>query len=405
MGYVTAFRGRRDSYQVPLALAEFNKLDRFITDHYWGLPERKLQHVLPARLMEALRGRRAEGLPQERVDRLRVTAAAESGARILRVPAASIYNTFDPLYGRAAAREARRSKSDLLMYSSYAHEAFSAQFRHTPRKVLFQFHPHYATENAILELDRKVSEKLGIFFSGQFERRANGQNQSRERGDSAWRLADHIICASCFTKQSLVEAGASPSDITVVPYGIDFAAQETAAEPGAVSDRFHALFVGSGLQRKGLHHLLLAWQRASLPADARLTVVARVVDPGLLPLLHSVPGVQLRRGVTRLELLQLYDGATIFVMPSLIEGFGQVYLEALARGLPVIGTRHTCLPDIGDEEQGIFLTTPGDVKGLVALLERLNMKLLGNRVVRANAARWARQFGWEKFRSGLNRAL
>jgi glycosyltransferase involved in cell wall biosynthesis len=155
------------------------------------------------------------------------------------------------------------------------------------------------------------------------------------------------------------------------------------------------LFVGSGLQRKGLHHLLLAWHRA------RLTVVARVVDPGLIPLLQTTRGVHDRRGETEPELRQLYSAATVFAMPSLVEGFGQVYLEALAQGLPVIGTRNTCLPDIGGEEDGIFLTTPGNIDELVALLERLCVQLDNNTAIRDKAADRARQFTSARFRSTL----
>lgn len=401
MGYVCAFRGRRDSYQVPIALAESGKLDRFITDHYCGLPERALAHLLPARLAESVRGRRADGLPEDYVTRLRLTAAAESAARMLKVPSASIYETFDPRYGQVAAREARRLKSDLLMYSSYASEAFNARYDHTPRKILFQYHPHHELEEAILELDRKASDKLGIVFSGKFESLTDRQNGSRQRGDSAWQVADHTICASAFTKQSLVHAGADPTKITVVPYGIGFAPSKSVIEPHQQDTGFHALFVGSGLQRKGLHHLLLAWQRARLRADARLTVVSRVIDPGLTQLLQSTRGVHLKRGVSETELRRLYERATVFVMPSLVEGFGQVYLEALASGLPVIGTPHTCLSDIGGEAEGIFLTTPGLVEELVAVLERLSSELTDNTAVRQRARNCARQFTWERFRSSL----
>ena len=46
-------------------------------------------------------------------------------------------------------------------------------------------------------------------------------------------------------------------------------------------------------------------------------------------------------------------------MPSLVEGFGQVYLEALAEGTPILGTKNTALPDLGGEEDGVFLATAG----------------------------------------------
>ena len=401
MGYVCAFRGRRDSYQVPVALAEAGKLDRFITDQYFGSLGRMLALILPDQSARALRARRAEGLPENLITQLWVTAAAEAAARKLKVPAAAIYDTFDPNYGKAAARVARRCKSDLLIYSSHAHEAFDYRFQHTPRKLLVQYHPHHRVEDAILESDRRASEKFGIAFRGQLESLPDRHNGSRQRGDAAWRMADHTVCASAFTKDSLVQAGADPAKISIIPYGVDFTPRLSAEKPYQPAKGFHALFVGSGLQRKGLHHLLLAWQRARLDAEAQLTVVARVVDPGLLPLLQSTRGLRFKKGVTATELRDLYDTATVFVMPSLVEGFGQVYLEALSRGLPVVGTRHTCLPDIGGEQDGIFLITPGNIDELVSLLERLSVELNNNTAVRHNAAHHARQFTWEAFRSKL----
>jgi glycosyltransferase involved in cell wall biosynthesis len=404
MGYICAFRGRRDSYQVPVALAEAGKLDRFITDHYCGLPERLLARLLPQRLAESVRGRFDDGLPEALVRRLRWTAAAEAAARLSKTPAA-IFDMFDPRYGVIAACEARRLKSDLLMYSPYAWEAFSAPFEHSPRKVLFQYHPHFAIEDAILKADRTASEKLGIEFSGRLDGIGEGNSGVRLRADSAWQIADRVLCASAFTKQSLVEVGADPAKISVVPYGVHFAPPRIDGEPRQPDDGFHALFVGSGLQRKGLHHLLLAWRRARLPPMARLTVVARVIDPGLVPLLETTPGVHVLRGVTGEELRRLYDSATVFVMPSLVEGFGQVYLEALARGLPTIGTRNTCIPDIGSEAEGIFLTTPGKIDELAALLERLSVQLHDNFDIRRKAALHAHQFTWARFRSALRSAV
>jgi glycosyltransferase involved in cell wall biosynthesis len=405
MGYICAFRGRRDSYQVPVALAEVGKLDQFITDHYCGLPERMLARLLPQRFAESVRGRFDEGLPKALVTRLRWTAAAEAAARLSKVPAATIFDTFDPRYGVIAAREARRLKSDLLMYSPYAHEAFIARFEHSLRKVLFQYHPHFALEDAILKADRNASEKLGIEFSGRLESIEEGPNSVRLSADSAWQIADQVLCASTFTKQSLVDAGADPAKISVVPYGVHLTPQQIAGDPQQPEDGFHALFVGSGLQRKGLHHLLRAWKRARLRAGACLTVVARVIDPGLLPLLETTPRVHVLRGLTGEELRRLYNTATVFVMPSLAEGFGQVYLEALAQGLPVIGTRNTCLPDIGREAEGVFLVTPGQIDELAALLERLSVQLDSNLEIRRSAALHAQQFTWTRFRSTLRNAL
>jgi glycosyltransferase involved in cell wall biosynthesis len=398
VGYVCAFPGRRDGYQVPVALAEAGCLDCFITDHYCGPRERALSRLLPRRLGERVRQRCEAGLPSHRVRRLPLTAAAAALARATGCPSAAVYERFDPRYGEVAAEEARRRHSHLFMYSPYAWSAFSARYAHAPRKVLFQFHPHHDLEHAVLKADADASERAGIRFSDRIENLHDRVPAGRVRGDAAWQLADHVVCASSFTRTSLLEMGARPEKLTVTPYGVT-------AGPVCVDDGdshrgegFHVLFVGSGVQRKGLHHLLLAWRRASMPPGARLTVVARVLDAGLAPLVASTPGVELRRGVTQGELWGLYGSATLFAMPSLVEGFGQVYLEALAHSLPVLGTAHTCCPDLGTEADGVFVATPGNIDELAASLERLARALPGNAAIRRRARECAARFTWTAFR-------
>jgi glycosyltransferase involved in cell wall biosynthesis len=335
------------------------------------------------------------------VRRLRLTAVAEMLARAAGCPGAAIYEFFDPRYGKIAASEARRRRSDLFMYSPYAWSAFSARYTHTPRKVLFQFHPHHAVESAVLRVDRVASEQANIRFADGVENPRGEAPPGRLRGDDAWQLADHVVCASSFTRESLLEAGARPEQISVAPYGVSAEAAEPEVASGPPEEPFRALFVGSGIQRKGLHHLLLAWQRARLTSASRLTVVARVLDAGLVPLVESTPGVELRRGVTSSELRHLYSTATLFAMPSLIEGFGQVYLEALAHGLPVLGTPNTCCPDLGTEADGVYLTAPGNIDELVANLERLAQTLPCNTGARQRARECGARFTWASFRQRI----
>lgn len=401
MGYICAFRGRRDSYQLPLALEEAGKLDRFITDHYFGLPEKIVAGLLPSRFAEAAQNRFEAGLSQRRVLSLRITAALKSGFRRIGMSPADVYERFDARYGKVAIREARRLKSDLFLYSSYAWEAFNATYAHAPRKILFQYHPHYALENEILRGDRTASQEMGICFSDTFESSALKPDGMRKRSDQAWQLADAIVCASGFTKRSLVEAGANPDWISVVPYGIPPIIVPEEGDLKNGDSVFEVLFVGSGLQRKGLHHLLLAWQRARLPPGSRLTVVARVINSGLSTLIEKTPNVRYIQGVTKAELWALYRSSTLFAMPSLVEGFGQVYLEALSSGLPVLGTPNTCCPELGEERHGVFIVPPAEPDLLAAKLNSLAQQLPGNELIRRNARLRSQQFGWENFRSRL----
>jgi glycosyltransferase involved in cell wall biosynthesis len=307
----------------------------------------------------------------------------------------------DDRFSQAAAAMARQKKADLFLYSPYAGTAFSQSYRHDPRKLLFQFHPHVATERRILREDWTRFSGL-IAGALVVENIDAGKTDARDRSDDSWKRADHIVCASSFSRKSLIDAGADAARISVVPYGVDMEAQP----PGLPRDSFfHVIFVGSGLQRKGLHHLLLAWQRASLPADSKLTLICRVVEPAFLPLIAATPRVQLIPGLSRAELDRLYGCATLLAMPSLIEGFGQVYLEALGHGLPVLGTAQTGLPDLGIEADEIYSCESGNIEELAETLTRLSRKLPLAADVNERARQCAGRFSWQSFRNRIRELL
>jgi glycosyltransferase involved in cell wall biosynthesis len=314
---------------------------------------------------------------------------------------------FDATYAEVAARRARQTRSHLFLYTPYAWEAFAASYSHSPRRVLFQYHPHADFERQVLKEDAARFSRFDFESDQQAETRSSPAAKHHRRVEDAWKHADLIVCASSFTQHTLAEAGADPNSCVVIPYGVNLpdVPEEAREEIGNAGSEFHVLFVGSGVQRKGLHHLLLAWEQAVLPSSSSLTLVCRVIDPVLERLASSTSRATLRRGVSFDTLLTLYRQSTLFAMPSLIEGFGQVYLEALSQGCPVLGTSHTCLADVGTEEDGIFLTEPGDVETLAGRLEELATVLPENRSIRIRARELARTFSWSRFRSQLSRVI
>src|SRR5437870_13568156 len=101
--YVCAFRGRRDSYQVPLALAEGGLLDQFITDAYASSSIRILARFLSERVREKAASRRVDGSPSERVRCLSLTVCAEHVRHHLGCARARTFAEFDSRFSRAAA--------------------------------------------------------------------------------------------------------------------------------------------------------------------------------------------------------------------------------------------------------------------------------------------------------------
>jgi len=369
--YVCAFGGRRDYYQVPVALAEAGMLDRFITDAYYGEIPSLLERVLSPGLIEKMHFRHDPRIPLDKVKCLWTMLPERRLRHSLGFSDWQIFARLDRKLSLAAAEQARRTRSNLILYNPYAWEAFTSRYTHAPKKVLFQFHPHPDCERRIL-LDDSTRYRL-FDYSYEDEVGDDVDETIKQRTRDCWRHADLILCASTFTKQSLLEAGADPTRCEIVPYGIDL---PEIRNESFVSEAFHVVFVGSGTQRKGPHHLLLAWQKATLPKGSKLTLVCRIIDAGLEKIVKSTSGVELLRGLSSEALQRLYGESSLLAMPSLVEGFGQVYLEALAQGCPVLGTPNTCLPDLGPSP-AILLVTPGAIDELVANLEMLSCLLPG----------------------------
>jgi glycosyltransferase involved in cell wall biosynthesis len=79
----------------------------------------------------------------------------------------------------------------------------------------------------------------------------------------------------------------------------------------------------------------------------------------------------------------LYGDADLFVLPSRFEGYGMAFAEALAHGLPVIGTTAGAIPETVPKGAGV-LVPPDDARTLAAALRRL---IGGSDERRAMAAR------------------
>lgn len=155
----------------------------------------------------------------------------------------------------------------------------------------------------------------------------------------------------------------------------------------------HLLSVGSLIERKGFDILIAAlatmtdtpWHLTIAGDCQRDSVVARTIE-------SDISRLNLNARVSRLgavsasTLAQLYDESDVFVLASRLEGYGMAYAEAIAHGLPVIGTTAGAIPDTVPAECGL-LVPPDDVFALSLALRRL----IQHPAERQRLARGARQ--------------
>ena len=251
--------------------------------------------------------------------------------------------------------------------------------------------PYYAMTGKIMKQEAELFPEIAPAIPSIREPREKIRRKQQEI-----ELADHIFVASSISKQSLLEIGVKAEKITVIPYGSPLEYFQPQPKP---DNCLRALFVGRLSPRKGVHYLLQAWQNLKL-TDAELMLVGtNMFPPGWLEqygeIYHHVPSVP------HLLLNQYYSSASVFVFPSLVEGFGLVLLEAMCCGIPVITTTNTAGPDIITDGVEGFIIPIRDVEALQEKLEWCYHHPQELAAMGQAARRKAEQLNWGLYRDRL----
>lgn len=385
--YIVAHNRDRDFYQLAAAVAENGALERLVTDYYAGAGPVQIPR---------LRHRRSPLIPPENVQGIWSTVALQA----LRGPLDRLGSDTIHMVNRRIGREVRRiarscPEADLLLYSTYAREAFSDPALADREKTLFMFHPHPKLIREILEPD--VAE-WGIGLSGLQEE--TGLAHRVDVLDAELAHADRVLCASALSKRSAVRAGFPEERVHVVPYGI------ARPMPGYRDLRAQGplrfLFVGQAIHRKGVHHLLAAWRSLRL-RDAELVMVCSRAQDGLLDGLP--PGVTVKSGLSSAGLWEEYCRAHCFVLPSLVEGFGLVLLEAMSAGCYTVFSENTGFADLGLPETAGTQCKAGDTASLAAAIGTVVERLARGAVDHGSIRAAGKEFSAERFRETVRRCL
>ncbi len=162
----------------------------------------------------------------------------------------------------------------------------------------------------------------------------------------------------------------------------------------------YLLFVGSQAPRKNLPRLLEAFARLRRWSDRwRLVVVGAGPRPpaAIAAQIHRLglaDGVHVAGRVPEEDLPALYNGADLFVFPSLYEGFGLPVLEAMACGVPVVTADRSSLPEVAGD--AALLVDPTDVEAIAAALRRVLADEALAASLRARGLARAATFSWER---------
>ncbi|GAC1543020.1 MAG: glycosyltransferase family 4 protein [Herpetosiphon sp.] len=216
------------------------------------------------------------------------------------------------------------------------------------------------------------------------------------------RRGDAVIATSMYCRQTIHEHYRVPlASIGVVSEGIDLERWRSALHYVAPrSDmRPTILCVARQYSRKRIGDLIrVVPSLLKYQPDLQVHIVG---DGPLHNVLVDLAGhckvaaaVQFLTDLSFQELIREYAYADVFCLPSAQEGFGIVFLEAMAASLPIVSTRAAAIPEVVVHGDTGILVAPGDVSSLAgALLFLLNDGDVRSRYSQA-AQRRVEAFDW-----------
>jgi glycosyltransferase involved in cell wall biosynthesis len=190
--------------------------------------------------------------------------------------------------------------------------------------------------DALLKLRDQGLDVFRVLTNDEMARR-------RERQLGIYAKAAGVIAMSRWLAESLVaDTGLPREKVHVVHPGL--VAGNSAPLPMRPAPRRRLLFIGRTFASKGGDIVLKALARLRDQVDPRITLT--IAGPPAWPAGDVPDGVDFLGALPSGEVAKLYDTHDLFVLPTRIEGFGIVFAEALARGLPCIGRNNFAMPEI-----------------------------------------------------------
>ncbi len=216
--------------------------------------------------------------------------------------------------------------------------------------------------------------------------------------------AQEVICVGTMLEKNLQSIIADPCKTTVIPNFVDIETFEAGHRITHKEKEFVFVSVANLSRRKGLHELIEAFhqfvtthtthtedKQTGRLDHLKLLIVGDGEERENLQQQIDRLGLQQQISLVgrlgRIELAQLLRRCDAFVLPSHAETFGIVYIEAMATGMPAIGTICGGPEDIITPECG-YLLAPGDVAMLAQKMKEMydNYDRFDKKVIRQSVA-------------------
>lgn len=275
-------------------------------------------------------------------------------------------------------------------------------FTHFPRPNLFFSPTHYAPRFSPVSTAISIMDVSYLQFPELFAKKDLYQLVEWTRYSAL--NAKKIFTISHASKNDILKAyGKRDADVIVTYPGIKTAGHMEEISKKQLQEKFHIsgeyiLFVGTLQPRKNIERLIEAFSKLKA-RNTQLVIVGKkgwlyesiLEAPKKFGIVHEVKFLEF---VDDSDLPFLYKYATMFVLPSLYEGFGLPVVEAMKYGTPVITSNVSSLPEAGGD--ACLYINPEDVADIAKKMQHLlDSPKLRQELVKKGYEH-IKKFSWEK---------
>lgn len=255
-------------------------------------------------------------------------------------------------------------------------------------------HAHFGYDGMkMLRLANMFDIPLIVSFYGSDVSRLPSEFGWKRRYRKLARFGSHFIAATQFMKKQLIKLGFNENKITVVRFGVDL--QDS---PFILRKRYPNKFmmVGRMVEKKGFKYAIKAIHILKKRGyDVHLDLFGNgplMKNLNSLTRDLSLNGVVTFHGYQPIEtILNAHAEYSLLLAPSVIakdgdmEGLPNTILEAMAKGTPVVASRHAAIPEVIENFKTGFLVDEGDAEGLADTLENILQEKYNLEQIRRNA--------------------
>ena len=248
---------------------------------------------------------------------------------------------------------------------------------------------HYVVNIVAHDLKESIEEHERYYGVGTYPFKHNTDPYLHELLLKHAEKADCILCPSTSAK-NWIENNLKVKRVQVITHGC-----EIPTEVAALPEQFKDGYLGAFGPDKGLIYLMMAWNYFS--KDSELLFggsCGQYIQPILTSIIKDNPTYKILGWLNNIA--DFYNQISVYVQPSVSEGFGIEILEAMAHGRPVIATSGTGGPDVIRGGIDGFIIPPRDPR---AILDKLNyFKDNPDKILEMGRAarKQAEEFSWDK---------